>query len=48
MALEFNFTGKRWFVAITDRNSVFLGHDPHILDRLYIMVMYISFYEFYF
>jgi hypothetical protein len=37
---------KHWFVPKTDRNSVFLGRDPYIPDRLYIMVLYISFYGF--
>jgi hypothetical protein len=32
----------------TDRNSVFLDHVSYIPDRLYIMVLYINFYEFYF
>jgi hypothetical protein len=44
--LAFGFAEKRQFVAKTDRNSVFLGRDTHILDRLYILVLYISFYGF--
>jgi hypothetical protein len=32
--------------AKTDQNSVFLDRDPHIVDRLYITVSYMSFYEF--
>jgi len=44
--LAFGFTEKRQFVAKTDRNSVFLGRDIHIPDRLYIMVLYINFYGF--
>jgi hypothetical protein len=34
------------FRAKTDRNWVFLGRDPHIADRLYIIVPYMSFYGF--
>jgi hypothetical protein len=30
----------------TDGNSIFLGRETHIPDRLYIMVIYISFDEF--
>jgi hypothetical protein len=30
----------------TDRNSVFIGREAHIPDRLYIMVMYLKFYGF--
>jgi len=44
--LAFGFTEKRKFVAKTFWNSVFLGHDPNIPDRLYIMLLYISFYGF--
>jgi hypothetical protein len=44
--LAFGFTEKRQFVAKTDQNSVFLGRDPRIPDRLYIMVLYIRFYGF--
>jgi hypothetical protein len=44
--LAFGFIKKRKFKAKTDRDSVFLGRDPQILDRLYLMVMYISFYGF--
>jgi hypothetical protein len=32
--------------AKTDRNSIFLGRDRHMMDRLYITVPYISFYGF--
>jgi hypothetical protein len=42
----YGFTVNRQFAAKTDRNSVFLGRDPHILDRLYIMVLYLSFHGF--
>jgi hypothetical protein len=34
------------FGAKIDRNSVFLGRDPHIADQLYIMVLYMNFYGF--
>jgi hypothetical protein len=44
--LAFNFTKKRQFVAKSDRNFIFLDHEAHILDQLYIMVMYICFYGF--
>jgi hypothetical protein len=44
--LAFGFNEKRHFVAKTDRNYVFLGRDPRIPDRLYILVLYISFYGF--
>jgi hypothetical protein len=40
------FTENRQFMAKTDRNSVFFGRDPHILDHLYLMVMYMSFMGF--
>jgi hypothetical protein len=42
--LPFDFTEKCYFVAKTDRNSVFVGHEAHISDWLYIMVMYLKFY----
>jgi hypothetical protein len=44
--LAYGFTENHQFMAKTDRNSVFLGRDPHILDRLYIMISYMSFYGF--
>jgi hypothetical protein len=44
--LAFDFTEKCRFVAKTYQNFVFLGYKAHILDRLYIMVMYIGFYQF--
>jgi hypothetical protein len=44
--LGYGFTENRWFRAKSDRDSVFLGLEPHIVDRLYITVMYISFYMF--
>jgi hypothetical protein len=34
-----DFIENRRFAAKTDRNSVFVGHDPHISDQLYLMVM---------
>jgi hypothetical protein len=42
--LAFGFTDKRQFVVKTERNSIFLCRESHISHRLYIMVMYISFY----
>jgi hypothetical protein len=39
--LVFGFTEQRRFMPKTDRNSAFLSRDPHILDRLYIVVIYI-------
>jgi hypothetical protein len=33
-------------VAKTDKNSIFLYRKSHIPYQLYIMVMYINFYEF--
>jgi hypothetical protein len=44
--LAYGFTINRQFAAKTDRNSIFLGCDPHIPDRLYIMVLYLSFHGF--
>jgi hypothetical protein len=44
--LAYGFSEIRYCAAKTDRNSVFLSRDPHILDRLYVMVLYMSFYEF--
>jgi hypothetical protein len=44
--LAFDFTKITTLGAKTDRNSIFLGHDPHIMDRLYIMVLYMCFYKF--
>jgi hypothetical protein len=46
MVLDYGFTENRQFAAKTDRNSVFLGPDTHISDRLYLMVLYMSFYRF--
>jgi hypothetical protein len=42
----YGFTENRQFAAKTDQNSEFLGRDPNIPNRLYIMVSYMSFYEF--
>jgi hypothetical protein len=33
LVLAYSFIKNRQFVAKIDQNSVFLGHDPHILDR---------------
>jgi hypothetical protein len=44
--LAFGSTEKCQFLTKTDQNSVFIGHDAHILDRLYIMVLYLKFYSF--
>jgi hypothetical protein len=44
--VSLRFTENRQFRAKTDRNSVFLGRCPHIVNRLYIMVPYMSFYRF--
>jgi hypothetical protein len=41
--LAFDFTEKRQCAAKTDQNSIFLGHEANILDRLYLMVHYTSF-----
>jgi hypothetical protein len=39
-------TEKCHFVAKTDRNSVFLGHETYISDQLDILVPYINSYRF--
>jgi hypothetical protein len=39
--LVVGFTEKHQFEAETERNSVFLGREAHILVQLYLMVMYI-------
>jgi hypothetical protein len=44
--LAYGFSENHQLGAKSNRNSVFLGRDPHIVDRLYIMVLYMSFYEF--
>jgi hypothetical protein len=44
--LPFGFTEKHQFATKTDWNSIFFGCDSHILDRLYIIAMYRSFYVF--
>jgi hypothetical protein len=44
--LAFVFNEKCQFVIKIGRNSVFIGRDVHILDQLYIMVMYLNFYGF--
>jgi hypothetical protein len=42
--LAFGFTKKCQFVAKTDRNYIFLRHEFHIPDQLYIMDHYTCFY----
>jgi hypothetical protein len=44
--LAYSFTENHQFTVKTDRNSVFLGREAYILNRLYIMVPYMSFYRF--
>jgi hypothetical protein len=44
--LAYGFSENHYFAIKTDRNSVFYGRDPHISDRFYTMVMYMSFYVF--
>jgi hypothetical protein len=44
--LAYGFTKNHQFGTKTDRNSVFLGPDPHNVDGLYITVMYMSFMGF--
>jgi hypothetical protein len=44
--LGFGFTENHQFGAKTDRNTIFLGRDPNILDMLNIMVLRLSFYRF--
>jgi hypothetical protein len=44
--LAFGFIEKYQFVTKTDRNSVFIGREAHIPDRLYIMVMCLKVYGF--
>jgi hypothetical protein len=44
--LPYDFTENRQFGAKTDRNFIFLYHDHNIVDQLYIIVMYISFFGF--
>jgi hypothetical protein len=43
--LAFGFTEKRQFAAKTDRNSVFLGRKADIIDRLHIVIPFVSFYS---
>jgi hypothetical protein len=42
----FGFTEKRQLAVKTDQNYIFLSRKAQILDRLHIVVMHISFYEF--
>jgi hypothetical protein len=44
--LAYGFIENRLFPTKTDRNSVFLGRDPHISDQLYIIDMYMSLSDF--
>jgi hypothetical protein len=44
--LAYGFTENCQFRAKTDRNSVFLGRDPRIANRLSITVPYFNFYGF--
>jgi hypothetical protein len=46
LGLAYGFSENGQFGAKTDRNSVFLGCDPQITDRLYITVPYMSFARF--
>jgi hypothetical protein len=42
----YGYTKNHQFGAKIDRNSVFLGRNPYIADRLCITVSYMSFYRF--
>jgi hypothetical protein len=42
--LVFGFTKKHQFTTKSNRNFAFLDRKTNILDRLYIMVSYISFF----
>jgi intracellular septation protein A len=44
--LEYGSTENCQFGAKTDRNSIFLVHDPRIVNRLSITVSYFNFYGF--
>jgi hypothetical protein len=44
--LAYRFTENRQFAANTDRNYVFLSPNLHILDQLYLIAPYMSFYVF--
>jgi hypothetical protein len=44
--VAYDFTKNRQFGAKTDWNSVFIGRDPYIVDRLYIIALYIHFMDF--
>jgi hypothetical protein len=44
--LAHGFTENCQFGTKTDRNSVFLGRDPRIANRLSIMVPYMNLYVF--
>jgi hypothetical protein len=45
LVLVCGFTENNKFGAKTDKNSVFLGRDTHIADRLSITVLYMNFYR---
>jgi hypothetical protein len=44
--LAYGFSENYQFGAKTDRNSIFLGHDPRIVNWLSIAVPYFNFYGF--
>jgi hypothetical protein len=46
IVVSLGFTVNRQLPTKTDRNSIFHSRDPHILDWLYIMVPYMSFFGF--
>jgi hypothetical protein len=46
ICVAYGFTKNHQIVVKIVRNSVILGPNPHILDRLYILVSYMSFFGF--
>ncbi len=46
LVLPYGFTENRKFGAKMDRNSVFLGRQPRIADRLSITASYMYFHGF--
>jgi hypothetical protein len=46
LVLAYGFSKNSQFVAKINRSFIFIGRDPHILNRLYIIVLYMSFYVF--
>jgi hypothetical protein len=46
IGLSLGFSEHRQFGAKTDTDSLFLVRNPHIADRIYITVSYLSFYRF--